>query len=200
MRKGEQTRERLLAQAAQVFNQRGFFGASLSDLMQATGLQKGGIYNHFESKEALALEAFDYAIARVDQAFRDALAGKTTARDRLLAMIGVLQSLVENPPVRGGCPLLNTAIESDDAHPALRTRARQAMDQWRTTIQRIVGKGMRQGELRPDIDADEVASLLIATLEGGVMLSKLYDDPIHIRRSAAHMSAYVEQLVLREPC
>lgn len=195
MRKGEQTRERLLAQAAQVFNQRGFFGASLGDLMRATGLQKGGIYNHFESKEALALEAFDYAIAQIDQCFRDALAGKSTARDRLQAMIGVLQSFVENPPVRGGCPILNTAVESDDAHPVLRDRARQAMDQWRATIQRIIAKGIKTGELRPEIDADEVASLLIATLEGGVMLSKLYSDPVHIRRSAAHMSAYIDQLV-----
>lgn len=197
MRKGELTRERLLAQAAQVFNQRGFFGASLSDLMQATGLQKGGIYNHFESKEALALEAFDYAIGRIDQRFRDAQANTSTAQERLLAMIGVLQSLAENPPIRGGCPLLNTAIESDDAHPALRDRARQAMDQWRGAVQRIVAKGIRNGELRAEIDPDEVATLLVATLEGGVMLSKLYSDPIHIHRCAAHMTSYVAQLVQR---
>lgn len=198
MTKGEQTRERLLAQAAQVFNQRGFFGASLSDLMQATGLQKGGIYNHFESKEALALEAFDYALARIDQCLREALANKPAARDRLLAMIDVLQSNVEDPPVRGGCPILNTAIESDDAHPVLRERARHAMDQWRATIQRIIAKGIKTAELRPDIDADQTATLIIAMLEGGVMLSKLYDDPVHIRRCAAHMNAYIEQLVQRE--
>lgn len=197
MGKGEQTRERLLAQAAQVFNQRGFFGASLNDLMRATGLQKGGIYNHFESKEALALEAFDYAVGRIDQRFREALAGKPTARERLLAMIDVLQSFVENPPIKGGCPVLNTAVESDDAHPVLRERARQAMDQWRSSIQRIVSKGIRTGELRAEIDPDEVASLLVATLEGGVMLSKLYGDSLHVRRSAAHMAQYVEQLVQR---
>jgi AcrR family transcriptional regulator len=197
MSKGEQTRERVLAQAAEVFNQRGFFGASMSDLMQATGLQKGGIYNHFESKEALALEAFDYALARIEQCLREALANKPAARDRLQAMVDVMQSNIENPPVPGGCPILNTAIESDDAHPVLRERARHAMDQWRATIHRIIAKGINKGELRPEIDADEVASLIIATLEGGIMLSKLYNDPIHVRRSAAHMSAYIDQLTLR---
>ena len=197
MSKGEQTRERVLAQAAEVFNQRGFFGASLSDLMQATGLQKGGIYNHFESKEALALEAFDYALARIEQCLREALANKPAARDRLLAMVDVMQNNIENPPVPGGCPILNTAIESDDAHPVLRDRARHAMDQWRATIGRIIAKGINKGELRPEIDADEVASLIIATLEGGIMLSKLYNDPVHVRRSAAHMSTYIEQLVQR---
>jgi AcrR family transcriptional regulator len=195
MRKGEQTRERVLAQAAQVFNQRGFFGASLADLMQATGLQKGGIYNHFESKEALALEAFDYALALIDQQFREALVDKRTARERLLAMIGVFRSFAENPPVRGGCPVMNTAIESDDAYPLLRDRARQAMDQWRALIQRIVERGIASGELKSTVNGDELASLLIATLEGGVMLSKLYHDPVHIHRAADHMTTYIDQLM-----
>ena len=61
MRKGAATRPRIIAQAAPVFNQRGFSGCSMQDLMDATGLEKGGIYRHFESKEELAAEAFDYA-------------------------------------------------------------------------------------------------------------------------------------------
>src|ERR1700756_1649248 len=61
MRKGEQTRQEIIRKAAPIFNQRGYDGAALSDLMRATGLEKGGIYRHFESKEQLAAEAFDYA-------------------------------------------------------------------------------------------------------------------------------------------
>src|SRR5215813_8035692 len=61
MRKGEATRREIIEKAAPIFNQKGFEGASLSDLMAATGLEKGGIYRHFESKEELAAEAFDYA-------------------------------------------------------------------------------------------------------------------------------------------
>src|ERR1700720_2588708 len=61
MRKGEQTRQEIIRKAAPIFNQKGYDGAALSDLMRATGLQKGGIYRHFGSKEELAAEAFDYA-------------------------------------------------------------------------------------------------------------------------------------------
>src|SRR5260370_13132408 len=61
MRKGEQTRQEISRKAAPLFNQRGYEGAALSDLMRATGLEKGGIYRHFESKQQLAEEAFDYA-------------------------------------------------------------------------------------------------------------------------------------------
>ena len=64
MTKGENTRREIVEKAAPLFNQKGFEGTSLSDLMRVTGLQKGGIYRHFSSKEELAGEAFDYACAR----------------------------------------------------------------------------------------------------------------------------------------
>src|ERR1700755_2682335 len=61
MRKGEETRQRIIAAAAPIFNKQGYAGCALSDIMAATGLEKGGIYRHFESKEEIAAEAFDYA-------------------------------------------------------------------------------------------------------------------------------------------
>ncbi len=191
MSKGEQTREMILARAAQLFSRQGYFGSSLSDIMHETGLEKGGIYNHFASKEHLALEAFDYSVDLVSQRTRLALAGKVNAIDRLLAIITVFQGLIEDPPLVGGCPILNTAIEADDAQPALRDRARNAMDNWRTTIHRIVQKGIARQEIRPEVDADVLATLLIATLEGAIMLSKLYGDMVHIHRAVDHLTSYI---------
>jgi len=196
MSKGEETRERILARSAQLFNRQGYFGASLTDIMRETGLEKGGIYNHFSSKEQLALESFDYAYELVRQRVRQALAGKFNAIERLLAIVSVFQSEVEDPPVAGGCPILNTAIEADDANEELRDRARAAMDDWRATIHRIVSKGIERQEIRPGIDADEVASILIATLEGALMLSNLYRDPTHMKRAADHIVRYIETMKL----
>jgi TetR/AcrR family transcriptional regulator, transcriptional repressor for nem operon len=194
MSKGEQTRERILARSAQLFNRQGYSGSSLSDIMRETGLEKGGIYNHFSSKEQLTLESFDYAYKLVQQRVRQALAGKLNAIERLLAIVSVFQSEVEDPPVAGGCPILNTAIEADDANETLRDRAMAAMDDWRTTIHRIVNKGIDRQEIRPGIDADEVASILIATLEGAIMLSSLYKDPRHMKRAADHIIHYIETM------
>jgi len=61
MRKGRQTRQEIIRKAAPIFNQRGYDAAALSHLMRATGLEKGGIYRHFESKQQLAAEALDSA-------------------------------------------------------------------------------------------------------------------------------------------
>lgn len=192
MSKAQLTRAHIVEQAAALFNQQGYAGASMSDLMRVTGLQKGGIYNHFRSKDELALAAFDFAVDRIQQRFRGALRGKRHAVDRLLAMLTVYEDFIEQPPLQGGCPLLNTAVDSDDAHPALRIRTQQAMDSWRSLIERIVAKGVARHELQPTADPETVASILIATIEGGIMLSKLYDDPAHLDRALNHLATYVQ--------
>lgn len=190
--KGEETKEKILSSAAELFNQQGYAGSSISDIMRVTGLQKGGIYNHFKNKDELALLAFDYAIAQIQSAYRGALRNKRDAIERLSAIIQVFRSNVDNPTIKGGCPLLNTAVESDDTHPALRDRTQIAMNSWRNMICRIIQKGIERGEIRPDVDADEVATIIISTLEGAVMMSKLYGDSIHIERVIKHLNNYIE--------
>lgn len=192
MSKGEETKEKILQQAAELFNQQGYAGSSISDIMRVTGLQKGGIYNHFKSKDELALQAFDFAIAQLRQQYLVAIRTKRHAIERLQAIIEVFRSYIDNPSIKGGCPLLNTAVESDDAHPALRERTQQAMNSWRNLFCQIIQKGIEKGEIRPTVDADEVTTILISTLEGGIMMSKLYGNSIHLERVVNHLTNYIE--------
>ncbi len=192
MSKAQATKMRIIEQAAALFNQQGYAGSSMSDIMRVTGLQKGGIYNHFRSKDELALEAFDFAVNRVQSEFLGALKGKRHAVERLIAILSVYERMFDSPPVQGGCPILNTAVESDDAHPALRERAQLAMDAWRILLQRIVDKGIMRGELHSTVDASAVATILIATIEGAVMLSKLYGDANHLERALNFLKTYVQ--------
>src|SRR3984957_19339565 len=59
--KGERTRQKIVETAAVLFNQRGFTGCSMGDIVAASGLEKGTLYGHFSTKEELAVLAFDYA-------------------------------------------------------------------------------------------------------------------------------------------
>ena len=195
VRSGEETRENIIRKAAALFNQHGFAGSSMSDVMAATGLQKGGIYRHFESKEQLAVEAFAYAVSLVGRRFAEALEGKTHAIDRLDAIISVFAGLASDPPVPGGCPVMNAGIENDDGNPALRERAREAMDGLRGLVARVAERGKTRGEVRADIDGDALASVMVSTLEGAVMMSRLYGDDVHVARAAAHLRRYLEDRV-----
>ncbi len=192
MSKAKETKEKIIKQAAELFNQQGYAGSSISDIMRATRLQKGGIYNHFQSKQELALAAFDFASQGVSKRFLIALKGKHNAIERLQAILSVFHSYIDNPPLAGGCPILNTAVESDDANPALRDRVQKAMDAWRNLICRAINKGISQGEIRSNVEADTVATIMISTLEGAVMMSKLYGNPIHLERAINHLNEYIE--------
>lgn len=191
---GITTRARILRDVAQVFNTRGYAGTSMSAVLAATGLQKGGLYNHFGSKEQLAVAAFDYQIERIADRFEVALKGVTGAADRLHAIVSVIGHLAADSEFQGGCPVLNVATESDDGLPALRERAQHAMTSWQRLIGSTVKDGVTAGELRPECEPRAVATVLTATLEGAVMLSKLYDDARHMHRAIDHVGLYIESL------
>jgi TetR/AcrR family transcriptional regulator, transcriptional repressor for nem operon len=191
MEKGNTTKLKIVQCAAQIFNQRGYAGASMADVMTATGLQKGGIYNHFESKEQLALEAFRYAVALSRQRYHESLSGHDSSLEQLSAFVTVFQRVYDDPPVPGGCPLLNTAIDSDDAFPALQRETSREMHLWHRWVVRIIRRGINRGEIRSKIDAKAVATLLIASLEGGLMLSKLHQDPIFLEQVVEHLKSYL---------
>ena len=192
--KGDRTRENIIAAAAPIFNVKGFAGASIADILDATGLEKGGLYRHFAGKDELAVAAFDYAI-RILEARRSAAQVPTsTALGRLKAYVDTVAASIDSPPLTGGCPILNTAIDADDTHPELRKRAALAMREWQARVMEAVNDGVASGELRPTADAVATASILTSALEGAIMVTALLREPAHMKRVASHLHAFLEDL------
>jgi TetR/AcrR family transcriptional repressor of nem operon len=191
VRKGEQTRQEIIRRAAPLFNQKGYEGTALSDLMEATGLEKGGIYRHFDSKQELAGEAFDHAWKLVMDTRFEGTDDIPNTVDRLRQF---LRNFRERRVglVPGGCPLLNTAIESDDGNPQLRNKARHALHSWLDRLQTIVREGQQKREIRSDIDPGEIATLIITTLEGSLMVSRLERKADPIALACRHLEEYLE--------
>lgn len=194
MKKGEATRREIIEKAAPIFNQKGFEGASLSDLMRATRLEKGGIYRHFESKEQLAGEAFDYA-------WKTAMDRRMAGIEEVANSVDQLKQFVRNFRERreglvpGGCPLLNTAIESDDGNALLRSRAKRALGGLLNRLERIAIEGLKCGEIKGEVDAKKLATLIVSTLEGSLMVSQLQktDEPRTL--ACRHLEEYLEEKV-----
>jgi TetR/AcrR family transcriptional repressor of nem operon len=171
MNKGEMTRQRIIEEAAPIFNQRGYQGCSLQALMEATGLEKGGIYRHFASKEELAVEAFRYSLARVAEVRRERLEEIDGAVDKLRY---VIKRFVDTPGiVPGGCPLMNTAIDADDGNAVLRKLALDGIRDWKARLCGIVKEGIRRGEIRKEVESRRIANAIVGTLEGALMISRM---------------------------
>ncbi|NGQ96608.1 TetR/AcrR family transcriptional regulator [Brevibacillus sp. SYP-B805] len=190
-RRGEQTKALIVQKASKLFNCQGYAASSISDIMHETGLGKGGIYNHFESKEELMLSAFSYSIEMMTHHYSEALAGKKGCLERLLAIASVFEGLAERELLPGGCPIMNAAIEADDVDPLLREKAREAMDGLLGMVRSVIQKGMEKGEIRQDADPEFVATVFISTLEGALMLSKLYWNPEYMKRAVRHLQSFL---------
>lgn len=176
--KSERTREHIIREAAALFNQKGYAGTSLQDIMEATGLSKGALYGHFKGgKEEIALAAFGFAVEVVYEQVGERTRAREHAAAKLRAVIEFYREHIFSPPVEGGCPIQNTATEADDNQPALRARVLEAVGEWKSRIVHTLRKGMEKGEIRQGIDAEEFATLFIGSLEGGILLARIQSDP-----------------------
>ena len=175
--KAEQTRNFIIESTADVFNKKGFAGTSLSDLTKATGLTKGSIYGNFENKEEVALAVFDYNYNKVTQHVQEQMDNVETAHDKLMVYCWVYRKITRATVNHGGCPILNTAIDSDDTHPLLTDKAAKAVAKWEKNLAKIISDGIKTGEFKKDIIVRQMSLSLIALIEGGVMISRLTKDP-----------------------
>lgn len=194
MTKGAETRARIVARAAELFNTRGYAGTAIADVMEAVQLEKGGIYRHFASKDELALAAFDYAVELVRRRVSAATAGAAGPAEVLLGFIGVFRAYADDPPLEGGCPILNAATESDDTNPLLRARVQAVLQEWQALLAAAAARGVARRELAPQTDPQRLAVLIIATLEGAVMVSRLLRDPQPLVWAAEHLCDHIQAL------
>jgi TetR/AcrR family transcriptional repressor of nem operon len=179
MSKAEKTREYIIEKAAPIFNMKGYAGTSLSDLMEATGLTKGAIYGNFGSKDDVAVAVYEYSIARLYGNLSEGINAQQTATGKLLAITRYYRSNWKTIFARGGCPILNAAVEADDNLPFLKKHVQTSMKNWAKQISTIIETGQQQKELKKSIDATEYAYAIITLLEGGIMLGKITNSQNH---------------------
>lgn len=194
--KSERTRQLIITQSAPLFNQKGFAGTSMQDIMAATGLTKGGIYGHFESKEEIALAAFEHASGIITRMIGERIASKESASDKLQAILQFYRTYLFSPPVQGGCPVLNTSVEADDTNPLLRASVVKVLNRLHKAVANIVLQGIASGEFRPEADAQRFSILFVSMIEGGVMVSKAYGDNKYLNTVISQLEHMLESELL----
>jgi TetR/AcrR family transcriptional repressor of nem operon len=190
--KGERSRRKILQTAALLFNQKGFVGCSMGDIVAASGLEKGTLYSHFSSKEELALLAFDFAWKDTSDKRLRNLDSAPNAVDKLKLHI---DNYVNTPSFPGGCPLLNFAVDADDGNLALRIRVRKALKAWHAVLAKIIRAGQTAREITPQVDADSTANLVIAILEGAAVVHRIDQSSAALRQAQRHLNLYLETAV-----
>jgi TetR/AcrR family transcriptional repressor of nem operon len=170
--KGEQSKEKILAQATRVFNRQGFRSTTINDLLEATGTTKGNLYFHFSGKDEVGLEVLKRETAAFMPFLDAALSGDTPGAglDNFLrcALLKHRRS-----GFVGGCLFGNTALEASDTAPVFAELVAGVFAEWIGKIESIIAEAQQAGQVRRDLPARDLAELVVATVEGGIMQARL---------------------------
>jgi TetR/AcrR family transcriptional repressor of nem operon len=180
MSKADKTREFIIEKAAPIFNTKGYAGTSLTDVMNATGLSKGSIYGNFENKDEIALAVYEHNIKLVGVELYAAMDSKKTAAHKILAFTEYYRTNWKRIFEKGGCPILNAAIEADDNLPFLKKSVQDSIKKLNRKISKTIEEGVSNGEFHKNSNAVEYAYTFLILLEGGMMLSKIENNPKHL--------------------
>ncbi len=170
--KGEATRLRVIETAKQLVNAKGFNNTSISDIIQATGVKKGNLYFHFSSKEALAQEILKDAAEEFFRFLDASLRGDTPLKKLSSFFDAVLEKHREVNFV-GGCIFGNTALEQADTNPRIAGIVEGVFRRWTGVLEGVLMEAGHLGELPPGRTSHQIAKLIVATIEGGIMVARL---------------------------
>lgn len=172
MSKAERTKQFIIEKAAPVINRKGMAGTSISDIMEATGLAKGGIYGNFENKEQICEEAFDHIMAGIRSSILQELSRHCSYQDKLLALFNYYKSTLGGAE-NYGCPMLNFGVEADDTNPEMRERVANALAKSTSLIADLVKKGIIAGEFPKCINPSEFSVRAFAMIEGALWMCRI---------------------------
>ena len=187
--RGRASRERIVERAAELFAERGVAATGLDEVLAAAGAGKGQLYHYFHDRNELVAAAVGLRCAQV-------LAGLTQALGTVASLAALEQALAgfaaeyERMGLPG-CPIGSLAAEVAKGNENARRQTAAAFDAWERLFADALERMRDRGELRADASPAEMATALLATLEGGMVLSQTRKDPTSLRIAVATALAQV---------
>lgn len=190
MQQDTAARERLICEMMRLVHEHGVTATSVSDVAEAAGVTKGALYHHFTTKHDLGLAALERAGAEFIDFIDDALNGRT-GRAALESFFSAALDTHRRRGFVGGCPFGNLALEMADSDAHYTGILTQVFDTWVSRIQDVVVEGQQANEIRGDLAPDELARLIVAALEGGIMMSRLTKDEAPMKHCIESLRAMI---------
>jgi TetR/AcrR family transcriptional regulator, transcriptional repressor for nem operon len=190
---GDDTRERLVFTAMQLFAEKGYGSTSISDILKAAGANSGSLYHFFPTKQDLLLEVLTrYRGGIGPMLLEPAWAGVDDPIERVFALLAAYRAMLARTDCLYGCPIGSLALELHEPDPPVRELIAVNFDGWVDAIERcFLDAGAR---LPADLDRKALAVFALTTMEGGVMQSRTQRTLAAFDHSVAMLRDYVRRL------
>lgn len=166
-------RRRLLAAGLELVHARGFAASGVKDITDAAGVPKGSFYAYFSSKEAFAAAILDHYWSDIETRLLPILDGSGLAQRRITRFFHALADEHESGEFLLGCLVGNLSLELAGSSEPVRAELARILQRWDTALTACVRAGQGGGDIRTDLDAGELASLLIESWEGAALRGKV---------------------------
>ncbi len=196
MRNPELTRLRILEKSSVLFNLQGYKATSLSEICKASKLTKGAIYKHFKDKSELESEALLFMSSKMVTEVADKISSAKGAQKKLYAVIKYFARYHTDPPFEGGCPLMNASIEADDSNPELKLIVQKVMDGMHLNLCHVISNGIKHKQIKKNTDIKGLASIIISSLEGAVMMLKMMDSDHHLKATTKYLKSEIKRIMI----
>lgn len=173
--KGQETQKHILTESRKLFTVQGFQNTSISQVIAATQVKKGNLYYYFPSKEELGLAVLVDARDEFFHILDNSLIGETPIL-KIMHSCNSIMALMQQTNFVGGCLFGNTALEMADSNSRFGKIIQEIFSHWTKRIEHELQRATDLGLLNPPVPPDSLATAIVAILEGGIMLSRVYKN------------------------
>ncbi|KDN23634.1 TetR/AcrR family transcriptional regulator [Amycolatopsis rifamycinica] len=183
------TRQRMLDTAADLFQTQGYHATGLTQLTTAGGAPKGSLYFHFPGgKEQLAAEAVRLSSERTGTLLETILNDAPDPAAAIDRVVDALAGFLTESDFQRGCPLATVALDAAASSEPIRAACTDGYSSWHGILSGyLAGRGLSDG------DADELATVVLAAIEGGLLLARTRRDLAPLRAVAAHLHTTLDR-------
>jgi TetR/AcrR family transcriptional regulator, transcriptional repressor for nem operon len=196
-RKGAQTRQRIVAAAAGLILQQGVAQTTLEDVRAEAKVSSSQIYHYFADKEALVLAVVDYQAEAVVGEIHEPVLAAIEGIDGLRAWRDMIVSIQERGGCVGGCPLGSLGSELAELDHGARRRVAAGYRRWEAAIRNCLQAMHERGQLEPAADPDQLATAMLAALQGGLLLAQIERSVRPLAAALDAMIALIQSLSAR---
>lgn len=180
------TRDRMIAATARLLQRQGMAATGLTEVLEAAAAPRGSLYHHFpRGKNQLVAEAVRFSSARITRAIEAAMASPRPLPDAIRAFAAFYETSLAGSDFRDGCPVATTALEASAlGAPEVEAACAEAFAAWQEPIaRRLIAEG------HPPARAPELATFVIASLEGGLLLARSARSMQPLHTVVSHLAA-----------
>ena len=193
--KGARTRRNIVEKSLQLFSIKGYFNTSISDILDATGLTKGGLYGHFKSKEDIWYAVYDEAMAIWQKVVLENVRDIHDPLHRIEKTIeNDMREYLGGEVFDGGCFFFNMLVELSGQSSSMNRHILRGFVRFSRMLRRWLEEAEARGMIEEGLDLKEIANFIVISVNGAAPLYAASRDPLIWKQTISQLHHYIEQL------